>query len=82
MIDKELKSVLKISVGLGLLIHFKVLLMVILGNGKVTETDNLNKLIVDIKIFDRRCCSFWPISHFIFYGILTYMYPANGKKYL
>lgn len=80
MIDKELKGVLKISGGLVLLIHFTWLLLYILGNGKVTVTDKLNKLFVDIKIFGRRCCSLWPITHFIFYGILTYMYPAKWKE--
>lgn len=74
LIDKELKSILKISIGVAVFIHVISIIV------SFTGYDTFNKLIVDIKLFGRRCCSFWPFSHFIFYGILTYMFPSKWKE--
>jgi hypothetical protein len=48
-------------------------------NGKgIRDVDVLNKKIFDMPIFGERCCSYWPISHFVFYFILGLFFPQCG----
>ena len=37
--------------------------------------DPLNKQIVDIPLISKNCCSLWPISHFVLFGIYGYIWP-------
>tara|TARA_B110000858_G_C17637834_1_gene396606 strand:+ start:208 stop:660 length:453 start_codon:yes stop_codon:yes gene_type:complete len=80
LIDEKLKNILKICAFLAGFIHLKWLFGYISNRGTYIKSDLFNKLIIDIKLFGRKCCSFWPISHFIFYGILTYMFPSKWKE--
>jgi len=44
-------------------------------NGKVTTNDALNRKITDIPGLGKNCCSWWPISHFVFFFLLSYKWP-------
>ena len=80
IIDKELKNILKIFAIVAGFIHLKYVFVYFFHGGNYIRNDIFNKLILDTKIFGRRCCSFWPISHFILYGIMTYMFPSKWKE--
>lgn len=72
-------AVLKIFITVAIFIHVKSVVGYLLSGMNYTRTDVLNKMIVDFELFGRRCCSLWPISHFVLYGIVTYMYPKEWK---
>jgi hypothetical protein len=44
-------------------------------NGKVSSNDALNRKVIDIPGLGKNCCSWWPISHFVFFFLLSYTWP-------
>lgn len=41
---------------------------------KMANNDLMNEKIIDLPWLEN-CCSWWPISHFIFYAILGFLFP-------
>lgn len=44
------------------------------GDKQVAENDMMNRKVFECGVFEN-CCSMWPISHFIFFMILGFLYP-------
>lgn len=60
------------TVAIVIWIYFLFLTHVI---GNPISNDPFNRLVFQQKIFNESCCSWWPISHFILFFILGYLYP-------
>ena len=46
------------------------------------SSDFLNKKIINIELFNKPCCSWWPVSHFILYFILGFLYPDYQFEFI
>ena len=46
------------------------------------SSDFLNKKIINIELFNKPCCSWWPVSHFILYFILGFLYPGYQFEFI
>jgi hypothetical protein len=44
------------------------------NNQDATLVDPLNKIIVDVPVFEN-CCSWWPISHFMLFFAIGIIFP-------
>ncbi len=44
----------------------------------VIYNDFMNVKVFDFPMLGEPCCSWWPISHFVLFFILGYLYPSCG----
>ena len=71
--DFIILSIILLLNAIGIILYFKFLQYKYKKN--YTKHDALNKKIIDIPIISKNCCSWWPISHFVFFTIYSYMFP-------
>jgi hypothetical protein len=43
--------------------------------GNAVNIDPFNKMILEVPFFEK-CCSMWPLSHFIFFLIIGFLFPS------
>lgn len=58
-----------------LILLYWLALMLVYGYRNVTKRDMLNKRVITITQVNQ-CCSWWPISHFILFMILGFLFPT------
>lgn len=59
-----------------ILIYWVALLKVNGSERKAVYGDPMNRIVFDLKLpFLEACCSWWPISHFILFTVIGYLYP-------
>ena len=73
--NKDLKNLYTTLSLLGISIIIYFLLMKKLYKDDVVNKDKLNKKIMNIPIFGKNCCSWWPISHFVSFFIWALIWP-------
>lgn len=74
-IKKDLKNLITVFFCMAFaIISYHILLKLIFKN-KIEQHNVLNLKIFNLDIFDESCCSYWPITHLIFYFTLTYIWP-------
>jgi len=61
--------------GISILIYFKYILNKYKDD--FVNHDPLNKKIINLNFISKNCCSWWPISHFISFAILSYLWPPK-----
>lgn len=59
-----------------LIIAYWFTLLMIYGSDKMIYQDFLNHKAFQMEGMPN-CCSWWPITHFIFFGILAFIYPND-----
>jgi len=77
---KECYGVYKIlPIVILLIIMYFFVLKIVFGIDNIPGNDFMNRMAFDLKItetlFGEKCCSMWPISHFILYFILGLLFP-------
>ncbi len=45
-----------------------------------SKHDELNKKVLNAPFLGKNCCSTWPISHFVLYAIVAYVWPDKWKE--
>ena len=40
------------------------------------ESDVMNRRVFNLNVFNSSCCSWWPISHFLFFMVLGFLFPS------
>ena len=70
--------VLLFSVGASILIYFFILEIILKKDS--SDSDVLNKKIVNAPFLGKNCCSTWPISHVVLYAICAYIWPHKWKE--
>ena len=63
-----------------------VLVVIIIIYGSIlhftNSSDIFNKKLINFDIFGQPCCSWWPISHFILYLILGFLFPDYQLEFI
>ena len=57
-----------------LIVCYWLVMSWIYGYNNVSKKDTLNRKVIDIPWLDN-CCSCWPISHFLVFTLLGFMFP-------
>ena len=65
---------------------FLALFVIIIIYGIILHVTNsfdiLNKKLINFEVFGQPCCSWWPISHFILYLILGFLFPDYQLEFI
>ena len=77
---KDLRNLVVVQVSVGVLIFIYFHLVSRMNDGNITDNDPLNKKVMSIDLFGKNCCSIWPISHFVMYAVLAYIWPQYWKQ--
>tara|TARA_R110002072_G_scaffold144137_2_gene290224 strand:- start:4970 stop:5392 length:423 start_codon:yes stop_codon:yes gene_type:complete len=71
MFDRDIRNIMLIFVVIYIVIYINFYY-----NNPIKK--HLHKQVFKLP-FNDCCCSWWPISHFVLYGILAYLYPHKWK---
>ena len=74
-ISKDLRNlyITLISLAISIILYF--IIMKRKFKNKISHNDPLNKKVLNLPIFGKNCCSWWPISHFVAFLIFAYIWP-------
>lgn len=62
--------------GISIVIYHEILSSI--PNSNIINDDPMNELLFNEEFMGSRCCSSWPLSHFIFFAVLGVFFPTCG----
>lgn len=74
-VKKDLKNLITVFSCVGLSIISYHILLKIFFKDDIEQHNVLNLKLFNLNIFDESCCSSWPLTHLIFYFIVTFIWP-------
>lgn len=73
-------SLVLVASGVMVYLYFKVMKMWYTYE-ELVHKDMMNVKVIDVPWLSKGCCSWWPVSHFVLFAIVTFVWPQCWAVY-